>query len=82
MPHAQQLRNSFVEAAGLSQSAAAAYGVSSLRSGGDTLLARRGVPQEHRCRMGHRATGAVELRCVCELAIEHMQQHIDAGCAL
>ena len=77
-----QLRRALQECVGLERGASLAYGLSSMRSGGDSFLARQGVSQEDRMVAGHWATGAVELGYIRRTALEHARQRLRWGCAL
>ena len=77
-----QLRHAMREVVGLSKADAEEYGVSSLRSGGDTFLEQQGVPKEARMVAGHWATGSVEARYLRITALQHAQRRLAANCAV
>ena len=58
------------------------YGLSSLRSGGDTWLESLGVSKESRMLVGHWATGAVESRYVRLSALDHARRRRQWRCVI
>lgn len=77
-----QFKNALREVLGFDKATVRQYGLSSLRSGGDTWLEALGVSKESRMLVGHWATGAVEARYVRLSALDHARKRRRWKCVI
>ena len=78
----RQLVNAVHEVLHLPREQAERFGMSSLRSGGDTHLRRAGLAQWERCELGRWATPAVEDGYDRRRAVEHARELLRRGVAI